>query len=87
MQADGVLIVHGDDKALIAACGGPGGRKVTFGLEKTNNLWASNIRTEARGVLGTLNGTRQEVFIPLLGRHVAVNLLAAIAVARRHESD
>jgi UDP-N-acetylmuramoyl-tripeptide--D-alanyl-D-alanine ligase len=83
MQADGVLVVHGDDRALIAACGGPGGRKVTFGLEKTNNLWASHIRTESGGVRFNLNGTRQEMFIPLLGRHVAVNALAAIAVARR----
>ena len=83
MQADGCLILHGDDRGLLAACGGPGGRKVTFGLEKTNNLWASNIRPEPTGIRFNLNGTKQEVIIPLLGRHVAINALAAIAVARR----
>ena len=83
MKPDGCLVVHGDDRALLACCGGPGGRKVTFGLERTNNLWATDIRSDFSGVRFRLNGTRQEVFVPMLGRHVAVNALAAIAVARR----
>lgn len=83
MKADGLLVVHGDDRALVAACGAFAGRKVTFGMEKSNDLWAADVRADFSGVRFRLNGSRQEVFVPMLGRHAAVNALAAIAVARR----
>ncbi len=83
MRPEGCLVVNGDDRALVAACGGFAGRKVTFGLGKGSNLWAADIRSDFTGLRFQLNGSRQQVFVPLIGRHIAANALAAIAVARR----
>lgn len=83
MPAGGCLIINGDDRALVAACGGFAGRKVTFGLDKKNDLWADEVSCDFGGVGFRVNGSRLRVQVPLLGRHVASNALAAIAVARR----
>jgi UDP-N-acetylmuramoyl-tripeptide--D-alanyl-D-alanine ligase len=83
MQDNGCLILHGDDRELVAACSGFGGRKVTFGANRTNDIWASDVRSGFDGARFSLNATRVQVFVPLLGRHVALNALAAVAVARR----
>lgn len=84
MAAGGCLIVNGDDRALVASCAGFAGRKVTFGLDKKNDLWADQIACDFDGVSFRVNGSRLRVRIPLLGRHVASNALAAIGVARRY---
>jgi UDP-N-acetylmuramoyl-tripeptide--D-alanyl-D-alanine ligase len=83
MQNSGCLIVHGDDRELLAATSPFGGKKITFGLEKSNNFWAGEVDAGFDGVHFNLNGTRQQIFVPLLGRHIALCALAAIAVARR----
>ena len=83
MKPDGCLVMHGDDRELLAACSGFGGRKVSFGFDTSNNFWASSVRCGFDGARFNLNATSVQVFVPLLGRHVALNALAAIAVARR----
>lgn len=83
MKGDGCLVLHGDDEELVAATSGFGGKRITFGLEKTNNFWAGDVHAGFEGVRFALNGTKEQVFVPLLGRHIALNALAAIAVARR----
>jgi UDP-N-acetylmuramoyl-tripeptide--D-alanyl-D-alanine ligase len=80
LKPDGLLVVHGDDPDLLGAVRSfP--RRVTFGLSWHNDLFAADIHCDLAGVDFRLNGG-SEVRIPLLGEHVAVNALAAIAVAR-----
>jgi UDP-N-acetylmuramoyl-tripeptide--D-alanyl-D-alanine ligase len=78
----GLLVVNGDDEHLLDAVAGFRGRKVTFGFNDTNDLFATDVSWDERGCRFKLNG-RREVFVPLTGRHTATNALAAIAVARR----
>ncbi len=76
-KARGLVIVHGDDADLVRAVGQWwNGRVLTFGLGEQNDLWAADVTTGP-------GGTRQEVTVPQIGRHVATNALAAMAVARR----
>lgn len=82
LSENGMLVVNGDDADLVAACAGYRGKRVTFGFGEHNDLYAADVRCDAGGVRFLLNG-RVEVFVPLLGRHTAVNALAAVAVARR----
>jgi UDP-N-acetylmuramoyl-tripeptide--D-alanyl-D-alanine ligase len=82
LSPKGLLIVNGDDPQLLDAAGAYTGKRVTFGIKPTNDLYASDIICTFEGVRFKLNGQR-EVFIPLMGGHVAINALAAIAVGRR----
>jgi len=81
LSPTGVLVVHGDNVELLKEVAAFPGKIVRFGVERVNDLWAGDIRLSAEGVRFKLNGSR-EVSIPLLGRHTAINALAAIAVAR-----
>jgi UDP-N-acetylmuramoyl-tripeptide--D-alanyl-D-alanine ligase len=81
-EKTGLLVVNGDDQALLDAVAHYKGKKVTFGFSEKNDLFATDVVCDTRGVKFKLNG-RRDVFIPLLGRHTAANALAAIAVARR----
>lgn len=83
LSPKGLLVVNGDDPELMPHLAPFAGRKVTFGFGEHNDLYASNIRLSAEGTTFNLNGSRREVFVPILGRHTASNALAAIAVARR----
>ena len=78
----GTLIVNGDDPHLLDAVSGYPGKRVTFGLGEHNDLFATDITCTLSGVRFLLNG-RREMTAPLLGKHVACNALAAIAVAKR----
>src|SRR5258706_7878358 len=78
----GLLVVNGDDQALLDAVAHYKGKKITFGFSDKNDLFATDVICDTRGVKFKLNG-RRDVFVPLLGRHTAANALAAIAVARR----
>jgi len=82
LNPDGLLVVNGDDHELLEAVNGYSGRRVTFGFEPDNDLFASDIDCSERGTEFNVNGGELRVFVPLLGRHTACNALAAIAVAR-----
>src|SRR5207302_1707809 len=80
----GCLIVNGDDAALLAHVAQYPGQKVTFGLKPSNDLFATEIHCASDGVRFNLNGNpRRRVFVPMLGKHTALNALAAIAVGRK----
>jgi UDP-N-acetylmuramoyl-tripeptide--D-alanyl-D-alanine ligase len=80
----GLLIVNGDDAELMKVLETWPGRKLTFGFNSTNQLFATDVRTDATGCHFTLNNNpKTKFFVPMLGRHSAANALAAIAVARR----
>ncbi len=83
LRPDGWLLVNGDDPQLLNAISAhPRERTLTFGFQPSNNLFAFDIRTDGTGTRFLLNG-RTEVFVPLLGRHNAINALAALVVARQ----
>jgi len=83
-EKTGLLIVNGDDAELLKVLEHWKGRKLTFGFSKTNQLFATDIQTDAKGCSFNLNGNpKQRFFVPMLGKHSACNALAAIAVARR----
>lgn len=83
LNRNGLLVVNGDDPDLLAAVQDWPGRKLTFGLNPGNDLFATDIRCDESGTRFSLNNSRREVFVPMLGSHSACNALAAIAVARR----
>ena len=81
LNRDGLLIVNGDDPQLLSLVSNYAGRHVTFGFGRDNDIFATDIECDYAGVHFKLNGKR-DVAIPLLGKHTAVNSLAAFAVAR-----
>jgi UDP-N-acetylmuramoyl-tripeptide--D-alanyl-D-alanine ligase len=83
MNERGLLVVNGDDEELLAVVSSYAGRRITFGLKPSNDLFATDIECGLDGVRFRLNKSRLIVFVPLLGKHTAVNALAAIAIARR----
>jgi UDP-N-acetylmuramoyl-tripeptide--D-alanyl-D-alanine ligase len=84
LNPKGCLIVNGDDAPLLAHVAQYKGQKVTFGLNPTNDLFATDIHCGQDGVRFNLNGNiRRRVYVPMLGRHSACNALAAIAVGRK----
>jgi len=83
LNAGGLLVVNGDDKELLDAVGQWRGQRLTFGFDKSNDLFATDVRADQSGVRFRLNGRKVEVFVPLLGKHTALNALAAMAVARK----
>jgi UDP-N-acetylmuramoyl-tripeptide--D-alanyl-D-alanine ligase len=83
LNPKGLLVVNGDDDDLLAAVKDYPGQRITFGFKDTNDLFATDIRCDETGTRFSLNNSRREVFIPMLGAHSACNTLAAIAVARK----
>lgn len=83
LNPKGLLVVNGDDPELLSAVKDYPGKRITFGFKETNDLFATDIRCDETGTRFSLNNSRREVFVPMLGRHSACNALAAIAVARK----
>ena len=83
LDPKGLLVVNGDDQELLAAVQEYPGKRITFGFKETNDLFASDIHCDDTGTRFSLNNSRREVFVPMLGRHSACNALAAIAVGRK----
>jgi UDP-N-acetylmuramoyl-tripeptide--D-alanyl-D-alanine ligase len=83
LSPKGLLVVNGDDPDLLSAVKDFPGQKITFGFKDTNDLFATDIRCDETGTRFSLNNSRREVFVPMLGAHSACNTLAAIAVARK----
>jgi UDP-N-acetylmuramoyl-tripeptide--D-alanyl-D-alanine ligase len=82
LSPNGLLIVNGDDPLLLEAVSLHKGKRITFGLQTHNDLHATHIDSSLTGVRFRLNG-RRTFMVPMVGKHVAINALAAIAVARR----
>ncbi len=82
LNPDGLLVVNGDDRELLNAVTAYPGRRVTFGFDRDNDLFATDIVCSERGTEFSVNGGEMRVFVPMLGKHTACNALAAIAVAR-----
>ncbi len=84
LNPKGCLIINGDNPDLVAAVGAYQGQKIRFGFDRKNDLFATDVHCDAKGVQFNLNGSlRRRVFVPMLGKHTAANALAAIAVGRK----
>lgn len=83
LNPKGLLVVHGDDAELLSGVKDYRGQRITFGFKNSNDLFATDVRCDETGTRFSLNNSRREVFVPMLGRHSACNALAAIAVARK----
>lgn len=81
MDPRGTLVVNGDDEELLAAVKRYHGKRITFGTMSHNDLFAKDVVCTNDGTTFKLNG-RREVFLPMIGKHNAINALCAIAVAR-----
>lgn len=79
----GLLVVNGDDRQLLEAISGFNGRVVTFGFLPSNDVFGTDVQVHENGTSFRLNNRPTRVFIPMIGRHNALNALAAIAVAKR----
>ena len=84
MRRDGTILVNQNDPHVIDLGSEFGGQKITFGVEKSADVMAKEIRL--RGAEGIsfkliLEGEETEVKLRLLGRHFVPNVLAAIGVA------
>jgi UDP-N-acetylmuramoyl-tripeptide--D-alanyl-D-alanine ligase len=77
----GMLVVNGDDAPLLEAVGRYRGERITFGWNDQNHLHPIDVRCTQRGTEFRLG--RGYFFIPQIGRHIAVNAAAAIAIARK----
>lgn len=82
LRPDGLLVVNGDRPELLAALCAWRGRRITFGAGAHNDLCLAGASCTPEGVRFRPAGARP-MFIPWLGRHVAINALAAVAVGRR----
>ncbi len=84
MRRDGTILVNQNDPYVIDLASEFSGQKITFGMEKSADVMAKEIRL--RGAVGTsfhliLEGEETEIILPLLGRHFVPDALSAIAVA------
>ena len=84
MRRDGTILVNQNDPHVIDLAHEFPGQKITFGVEKSADVMAKEIRL--RGQEGTafkliLEGEEIDMVLPLLGRHFVSDALAAIAAA------
>jgi UDP-N-acetylmuramoyl-tripeptide--D-alanyl-D-alanine ligase len=84
MRRDGTIVVNQNDPYVIDLAGEFSGQKITFGVEKSSDVMAKDIRVSETG--GTsftlvLEGEARRIHLALLGRHFVPNALAAICVA------
>ena len=82
LPEDGIAILNGDDPRVLAMAGRCRGRVVTYGLDPSNDVSASEVTTEA--LAGTsfwlnLAGERLFVKVPLVGGHAVELALAGFA--------
>jgi UDP-N-acetylmuramoyl-tripeptide--D-alanyl-D-alanine ligase len=82
LAADGLLIAHGDDAELVRIIRESAARCVLFGFGPGNDLVAEEIDCYESGTEFALASDGPRAFVPMLGKHVAANALAAFAVGR-----
>jgi UDP-N-acetylmuramoyl-tripeptide--D-alanyl-D-alanine ligase len=84
MRRDGSVIVNQDDPRVVELGEEFPGQKITFGIHRTADVMAKEIRIKGRegtSFILILEGEETEVCLPLLGRHFVYNALSAIATA------
>ena len=82
LQADGVLIYHGDEPLLRGKVDETAYRVCSFGRGENNTLYPLNIVAEQDCTMFTTNLYPEQLKIPVLGVHNVLNAMAAMLVAR-----
>ena len=81
---EGLVILNGDNDILSQVKDTPAGKPLFVGLEDKNDIYAEDIREEGLSgssfIIKGLNCGDLEVHIPIPGRHMVTNALAAAAV-------
>lgn len=82
LPSTGLAVLHGDSPFIDSLAAGYTGRVVRFGLGPGNDIRLLSSTTDRRGTdfRVWVNGGEEAFFIPVHGRHLAVNALAAVAV-------
>jgi UDP-N-acetylmuramoyl-tripeptide--D-alanyl-D-alanine ligase len=90
VPADGLVVVNADDTALMTASAGVKASRVTFGRDERADYRLVDTRFDASGRLTihvARHGAMHVLPTRLLGRHMAVPVLAAIATAHHISGD
>ena len=81
---EGLVILNGDNDILSQVKDTPAGKPLFFGLEDKNDIYAEDIREEGLSgssfVIKGLNCGDVKVHMPIPGKHMVTNALAAAAV-------
>lgn len=91
LRSEGLLVYLGDEPLLKQILAEPEFeqkemRKITFGLDHTNNVYPTGVMFQGKHTVFTTNSEADEVWtLPLLGMHNVTNALAAITVAQNYE--
>lgn len=85
MSPEGLLILNGDNDLLKTVSNLPV-KCVTYGLEETNDYYATNIQTQDMSTVAEITTPKEHymITIPALGEHMVYNTLAGIAVAEHY---
>lgn len=84
LQEDGVFFYDGDEPLLRPLVAAENIRAVSFGLEETNDLYATAITEQEQGSQFTVHGLLNDTFfISVLGRHQVKNTLVALLIAQQ----
>ena len=87
LQRSGLLVVHGDNPGLLAAVITHNVPWTGFGWGNHNQARPTNVACTADGTTFDWTdgppGTTRAFFVPQLGRHTALNALAALILCRR----
>lgn len=78
----GLLIAHGDDAELVQIIDESAAKRILFGFGPDNDLVAEEIECAESGTSFSIASDGPRAWTPMLGKHVAANALAAIAVGR-----
>jgi UDP-N-acetylmuramoyl-tripeptide--D-alanyl-D-alanine ligase len=83
LQADGKFFYDGDEPLLTPLVEAANLNAISFGLEASDDLYATNITETAAGSTFNVHGLLEdEFFISVLGRHQVKNTLIAILIAQ-----
>ncbi len=82
VRAGGAIIVNGDNPILLRLISHPQAMIFSFGISDDNDMRVSAIEQSKNGIYFRVND-KFDFFIPIIGKHNAINCLAAIIVARR----
>ena len=87
LRRDGLFLINGDGDEHDLLDDLTDCQATLFGFGGHNHLSAMNVTADASGVTFDVEPPDRPLHVPLLGRHVAANALAAIAIGRHLEVD
>lgn len=88
LREDGEFIYNGDEPLLRERAEKLSQAKATFGFEKDDTVYATGFKSYKHHATFTVNDSKQQFSIPMIGKHNVSNAMAALSVGRHFgESD